>query len=485
MRALRAILWLGAWAAVSACAHGMASGSTGRAEQPRRGLDYRVILDASLADVQVEVCFRGTHVDALVPGASEAAAYLRNATVVGEHGERPVRAESGRIPLDDVRPDECLRYHIDLRAAAADYGGFFARRIGDTMLAESGLWLWRPRSTPERLDIHVRFELPPGVRVSVPWPRQGDVYHPHPSVFGFVAYTAFGRFDVEEARVAGGRLQWVHLGELPPSLGPRIRPWIEAQARAAALLAGKLPRPLVQVLVVPAAPASRPVRFGITGRGGGASVALSVSSNAGREALMSDWVAVHELVHLYMPYLEREDAWLSEGVATYYQEILRARAGLLSEAQAWANIRAGFRRGREAGTGRTLREESHDMFETRAFERVYWAGAALALMADVQLRTRAARPSSLDAVVADFSECCTPALKPYPAREAIETMDRLANGSIFETLAARHLDRSAFPDVDALLRKLGVTLQHGRVRFDETAVWAETRRAITKPPEAP
>ena len=39
---------------------------------------------------------------------------------------------------------------------------------------------------------------------------------------------------------------------------------------------------------------------------------------------------------------------LAEGLATYYQNVLRARAGLLTPSEAWEQIDAGFARGRGA-----------------------------------------------------------------------------------------------------------------------------------------
>ena len=38
-------------------------------------------------------------------------------------------------------------------------------------------------------------------------------------------------------------------------------------------------------------------------------------------------------------------AWLSEGTASYYQNVLRARAGILPAEDAWQRMHSGFRRG--------------------------------------------------------------------------------------------------------------------------------------------
>ena len=35
-----------------------------------------------------------------------------------------------------------------------------------------------------------------------------------------------------------------------------------------------------------------------------------------------DWSVIHELSHLLLPYVQSEDAWLSEGAASYYHVVV-------------------------------------------------------------------------------------------------------------------------------------------------------------------
>ncbi|MEM9730770.1 MAG: hypothetical protein AAF997_19465, partial [Myxococcota bacterium] len=110
------------------------------------------------------------------------------------------------------------------------------------------------------------------------------------------------------------------------------------------------------------------------------------SSAAPVEALERDRVAVHELSHLWLPRLYDKDRWLSEGIATYLQELLRARWGLQTAEESWKRLHDGMSRGRRSGTGRVLDRESREMGRTGAYHRVYWSGAAFALEADLRLR---------------------------------------------------------------------------------------------------
>src|SRR5690606_4452079 len=124
-----------------------------------------------------------------------------------------------------------------------------------------------------------------------------------------------------------------------------------------------------------------PVPLGLARRGGVASVLLLVDETADLAALRADWVAVHELFHLLWPRIERADAWLSEGLATYYQEVLRARHGLISQRDAIQHLVDGLARGARADGGLPLGEESARMRATHSYTRVYWSGAAFAFAA--------------------------------------------------------------------------------------------------------
>jgi len=184
-------------------------------------------------------------------------------------------------------------------------------------------------------------------------------------------------------------------------------------------------------------------------------VAILVGDLATEERLASAWVPVHEFSHLATPFIDRDDAWLSEGIATYYQEVLRARAGLQTAEQAWSNLDDGFSRGDRDGSGRSIAEESRAMSETAAFRRVYWAGAAIALMADLEIRDRSDGERSLDDALEHLNACCATRDRPMTGQEAIERLDEVEAGA-FGTIARRHLGSSEFPRLEVAYRRLGL-----------------------------
>jgi hypothetical protein len=116
-------------------------------------------------------------------------------------------------------------------------------------------------------------------------------------------------------------------------------------ADGAATLYGGLPRDPIRILVERSDNAGEPVFSAQVLRQKPQGIQFWVNTTFALEAFLQDWTAVHELVHLYIPYPGDADIWLSEGLATYYQNILRTRTGVLSEKQAWQNFYNGFMRG--------------------------------------------------------------------------------------------------------------------------------------------
>jgi predicted metalloprotease with PDZ domain len=196
--------------------------------------------------------------------------------------------------------------------------------------------------------------------------------------------------------------------------------------------------------------------FGMALRGGGPAVVLLLDSHAAAAKLSGDWTATHEFLHLGVPRLPPEDAWLFEGLATYYTEIVRARAGSISGAQAYQHLLAGFERGQRQRTWRTLRTESAEMHARRAFFRVYWSGAALALLTDVA--TRRAGGTTLDSALRAFAACCASGEEEWTAERVLARLDAALGSSRYADLAHVWLDRSDFPAVSATLLDLGVSL---------------------------
>jgi len=227
------------------------------------------------------------------------------------------------------------------------------------------------------------------------------------------------------------------------------------------------------------------VPWGEVQRGGGDAVHLYINQSLSEQAFIDDWVMVHELSHLLHPVIVSPDRWLYEGIASYYQNVLRARAGLMSAQSAWSKLHAGFERGiRGTPRGRSLAEVSETMIRDRSFMRVYWSGAALALLADVELRRHSAGAQSLDTALAALSDCCLPSNRSWTARELMQKLDRLTDTTVFMDLYRAHVDSDDFPDLGAVYTELGLQpMSATRLRLDALASGASICAAIMAAPD--
>ncbi len=446
----------------SGCA-GVRSGAPGAAslnpQQAEVGpINFAFRVDASLQRLHARLCFEGAPAAWLKPQANEAWRALKGAWALRGGQREPLTRSGGAIALVGLKAGDCVELEQDLRALASA-----ARGRPDTFAAEGVLalspdyWLWA--TSPQSASMRATFEMPEGLGVAVPWPVEGaGAYRIPPSALRWRSHAAFGRFDEATIEVAGGRLRVVILADAWAIGRPRLRAWVQQAAEAAALLDGRFPVDDLLVLITPVG--GDEVGFGTVARGGGPSVLLEVGVDIDERELEGDWVAPHELIHLNLPRIDGADPWLYEGFATYYEPVLRARMGDLSPRRAWERLHDGFLRGAGSGTGRALRDESAAMMETYAFWRVYWAGAALMLMADVSLRQAGGDPGSLDAQLGRVRACCQDPDRGWTAEALLEAV-AAPDAPDLRAAAGRWLDARRFPDLGATYEALGLRFDAG------------------------
>ncbi len=219
-------------------------------------------------------------------------------------------------------------------------------------------------------------------------------------------------------------------------------------------------------------------------RGGGPAAHFYIDQYRPLDEFRSDWTATHELSHMLLPFVARRDAWLSEGFASYYQNVLRARAGMITPEQAWEKLYAGFARGRDGTRGDPLAEVSREMYRRGAFMRVYWSGAAIALLADVELRRQSGGRASLDVALRRLADCCLPSHRTWTAREVLARLDEMTGTAVFMDLYADHADSRRFPEIGGASAALGIIERDGGLDFSDDPVATRLRRAIMSPPAA-
>ncbi len=449
---------------------------------------YRIEVSRDLATLNVSARF-AKPVTTLRARDRDAARFLLDPTDCSRSGadaqpdtELAVRRRTLRLPAGGVT---CLHYRVDLAAAAAG-----ERRntylATDNRSVSPSLWLWRP-SLRGGDSLRIDFDLPEGINVAVPWqPVIGtaDAYRLSASPESSHAPALFGNFSYHQVGVGDATLRVALARGREPYREGEIINWVTATATDVSLTYGRFPNPSPLVLIVPVASERRwgrsPVPFGRVIRDGGEAVELFVDPAGNHGEFMADWTATHEFSHLMLPYLASSARWVSEGFAQYYQNVLMARSGAYEESVAWQKIMAGLRRGAASGPGLSPNEAANGN-RRGARMKVYWSGAALALLGDLELRRVSNGEQSLDSVLDDLQRCCLPSADVWSGPTFFAKLDELSGRSVFMPLYRQHADRAGFPDVSAELAALGV-LANGRL--NDRADLASLRRQIMRRSES-
>lgn len=427
-------------------------------EAARGEIRYHVALDEALREVTVTVC--GALPERLVPIHDEGRARFAFAETAGGS---PLAGPVVEVP----RGTECVRYRVELVSGGGSPDA--PMRFPGAVYAPTSAWLWAPSPRDPAARYPIELSLPEGASHSALFlrdPETGGLSFGEPA-FRYVTYAAFGRLTRFTVAAPGGCLEVAAIDGSPPE--ETLRAWMRSTSDAASRALGHLPHASVGVITVPVGlwAGQDPIAFGMAAHGEHPTLLAYVYRDAPESALVHDWVAVHELSHLGHAFLSGRSAWLTEGLATYYETILRARAGWVSPEVALEQLDGGFRRGERGGTGRTLHDESEDRHRTGAYDRVYWAGAAIALSIDVALR---AEGSSLDAAIRRAYGTHEDTLTD---EELLLAMDGGAPGTATR-VAAPWLESSAFPDLGPAYRALGVTrTDAGLAATDEGAALRE------------
>lgn len=422
--------------------------------------------------VDVEACFDGAPPSRLDrhSRAHEFTRFVRHDGRDLDGAERRGRLYLGRLP-----DNACVAWQVDLARATRERDHRFAIEIGDHYLVHGRLFLWRGY----RRDLSVDVTLPDGLSVSVPWipdARRANRYHPEATPTGWTSHIAIGDFDVESIDIPGATLRLAVLGDTTVQERRRVADWITDAAGAVTHVHGEFPRRWPQVIVADIGSRREPVPWAHVMRGGGVAAEFFVDASRPLGDFLGDWTAVHEFSHMLMPYVSSRDRWLSEGVASYYQNVLRARNGRLTPQQAWQRLHDGFRRGERGTRGGTLAQATADGWGSTM--RVYWSGAAMMLLADLRLRDLTGGAQSLDTVMAQLRDCCFERRGAWRARELLREMDRLSGTTVFTELYREHVHDEDFPDVFQAYEELGLDLRYNRVSLAPRAPKAGVRERI-------
>ena len=421
--------------------------------------------------VTVEATFDGARTERLAIGATSAP-FIADMAVASGHGYRTVERRDREWFERSCNGRCTVRYRVDLDALATACGDEVdcARRVGEATLSPSLAWLVHP--VPRR-------DVPVTVRLRGSNAASGmTVADETARSFAFRSFdldegsfTAFGPMRRYEIASPGGdraaRIDVAIVGEQSFGMPDEaMLGWIGEAAAVTVPLFGRFPVAHATIFVVPAK-GEESVTFGKVLSLAGASVVLVVGDRMPASARHKDWVLVHELFHLGFPTFRGEGRWLGEGLATYYEPVLRARAGWTTDAEVFREFARNMPRGQpaKAGAGLGVRDD---------LDSIYWGGALFCLAADTRIRAETRGRKSLDNVVRATLARGGDATKVWSVRDVVHLADEATGTKVVSEMVEQYAVHGERIDLDGLLASLGV--QDGTP--DEAKPLAWVRRGI-------
>ena len=488
----RGLRWRGAWRHLAMPMLLATAACVRPATDPRADGSWSFMVDAppeGSRTVTVEATFDNARTD-MIAIARESSAFVRDVQLKSGSTWRHVE-KRGNQWYEPACSRHCtVRYRIDLGELAAACGDEVdcARRVGESTLSPALAWLAHP-SPKTDVPVTVRVRTAAGTQFASGMHALDETG----TAFGFRSYdldegsfSAFGpmrhyRVDLtgKTARPeAHPRVDIEVVGKQTYGMtDDEIREWVDEAAQVVTPLFGRFPVDRSTLFVVPAKGEDEVV-FGKVLSLAGASVVLVMGDRMPAAGRHHDWVLVHELFHLGFPTFRGEGRWLGEGLATYYEPILRARAGWTTEPEVYRQFARNMPRGVPA------RGSSAGLAQRDDLDSIYWGGALFCFAADVKIREETRGKHSLDDVMRAALARGGDATKVWTVAEVVHLGDEVTGTTVLSGMYDRYAARGERIDLDGLFASLGVDRDGSVVGLDERRPLAWVRRQIVGRPHA-
>lgn len=387
-------------------------------------------------------------------GIADDVAAATRVEVLRDGAWKLVSRESGAWRVPECLGACTVRYEVALDRGRGGEDG--VAKISASYLSPTYAWLLHPAPIMRgRFEITMAPPPPEGA----PWSDVASVGSLRDlgggkrgflsSDFGEGSFTAFGKLRAHTSRVEGAELTAVLLDGALKMDEAAVSSWVDDAARCVATLYGRFPVPRASIFLVPIPAASEPV-FGRVLSLGGSSVLVLTGEDSDGSKMHDDWILVHEMVHLGFPTFQNEGRWLDEGMATYYEPVLRTRIGWRDKTDLWRGLAREMQRGL-ANKGEPLALEKRT-----TLDGIYWGGALFVMMADVRIREATRGKLSLDDVVRGILSKGGDGEHVWTVAETMRAGDELSGTKVLSEMYQRYVIEGAQVDLEAELRALGV-----------------------------
>jgi len=344
------------------------------------------------------------------------------------------------VPLAADKP---LVYRVKLTHSGTQWG--ISRWHSPLRLTDWTDWLLSPVNWAMTRPFDLELQVPDGMLAAVPFQLLGQqgggfLYRAYPILPDHGGMALFGSADRRILSVGDQEISAVVVGE-PGDTSEMYFDWIEQVAGVAVDVHGGAPGEKSMVIVIPVPFVSGVVPWAHVKRGGGSHIIAYVREDAGIDELLADWTLFHEMTHLYHPYLHSGGRWISEGFASYYQNVYRARAGVVDPEYAYSRLLAGLERGRSEN------EDAGNRPVTAGGRmRTYWTAAAMAFEADAQVRKNSDGEQDLAMAIGRFAGSQMPVDRSWHPRDYLAALDQELEKPVMVTMYDDYVRDRFFPE---------------------------------------
>lgn len=388
---------------------------------------YRVTWLKSQSKLSVNLCYKNQQALQLTNHSTNQAKHL----LIISQGDHILKRRGNKVNTQPKQQNNaCIHYEINTES-----GSQWRKTLtqGNAAVLNTQRWFWfSPTFKTAEFAFFDESQKP--LKASLPFRKIGNRVQVANTGLKWESRTVIGDLSVERLRLSNTFLNVTLTGKTQQRKQEWLD-WIKLTAEAIEAVYGHFPQNHANILIVPIGKQSGPIPWGEVQRGGYPSVHLFIDETRPIQEFIDDWTGSHELSHLFLPKLIPGARWMSEGVASYYQNVARARTGLISNETAWRKMKAGFQRGRRDFNGKALTKANKTM-------HVYWGGAAYFFLADIRLRKTG---QSLDSVLKKLSLCCLPSFERWSPKNVAQKLDALSNTNVFTDLLNNEGAKKQFP----------------------------------------
>ena len=456
--------------ALLGCSRAPVSAPTAVAEAGEWRFD--VTGDAAANELTVEAWFPpGTPSTLDVESGSER--FVSEARLATKNGWRDLSVSADGVRAPECAADGCrIRYRFRLGEAARTVNDVdTAAATGGAIEAPPSTWLLHPNdATPRAYRLHVAPALP----FLSPLPRSADgAYEVRGSGLDVAPFAGLGGAWTTRTTTVGGATLTIGIAPGSHALDDdAIVTWIAQAAEGVAAYYGRFPAKSPLFLVIPGRGTSID---GKTLGGGGESIVFGLGSAVTPAIARESWVATHEMIHMNFPSFGYPHSWLEEGIATYVEPIIRARAGIIAPESMWHDLL-------DQGPQGLAQAGDEGLERTHTWGRTYWGGALFCLVADVTIRERTKNARSFDDVLRAVVASGATVANDWDIARLLDVGDAATGVPVLHELHARLALAPGAIDLPGLWKQLGVSLHGASVTYDDRAPLADIRRAITARP---